>query len=351
MQNKRDISFDAFRGLAIIAVVAIHATTSAAISWRNTETNEWNLFFLVAYRQLFLFAVPVFLFISGYWLSQKPVDSLGDYKAFLIRRLSRILIPYFFWSLVMLGYVAFKTHHISLYQIMFKLSTGSASRPYYFILLIAQFYALTPLLQYINRKPYGLILVAIFNIISLMVLYLSELYDIIGHLPVLRAFYSWIIFYEIGLLAGSGDNKILTKKKVGRFVLPAMLIFLLLSELESMILLLRYENLPFAGSQIKCSSFLYSICIILGFLYLRKHVKNWPRFLVIIGNFSFGIFLIHLPVLKIVAGVIQKNNFVYTFQPLYQFIIVLLTISICCFLISVARKLLPKTFCRRVLGF
>ncbi|MCJ7655830.1 MAG: acyltransferase, partial [Dehalococcoidia bacterium] len=102
MQKDRDLSFDAFRGLAIIAVVAIH-------SWIYPTTGVWNLFFIVTYRQLLNFAVPAFIFISGYWISKKPIKSLEDYKTFLIRRLPRVLIPYFFWSLILLGYEAIKT--------------------------------------------------------------------------------------------------------------------------------------------------------------------------------------------------------------------------------------------------
>ncbi len=352
MQKVRDPSFDAFRGLAIIAVVAIHATGLTALSWKNSEINGWNLIFLVANRQLFLFAVPVFLFISGYWSPQKRLDSLRDYGTFLIKKLLRILAPYFFWSLLLLGYEAFKTHDVNMHKIAFNLMAGRASMPYYFIVVIAQFYVLAPLFQYLNRKIYGLTSVLVFNIITLSVLYLTRLCDTVVHLPVMTLFYSWTIFYQAGLFIRNCDSKaFVLSQKMRRIIPVAVLFFVLLSVIESMILLIKYDNLLFAGSSVKYSSFLYSACIILGFLCLREQVKNWPKLLTTIGNLSFGIFFIHLPVLKIVAGVIQKISVVYTFQPLYQFIIVSLTISICCLLISVTRKLLPKAFCSRVLGF
>ena len=65
MQQDRDISFDAFRGIAIIAVVAIHAFDTDF--WvRCSQPFRWNCFPLIAYRQLLNFAVPAFIFISGY---------------------------------------------------------------------------------------------------------------------------------------------------------------------------------------------------------------------------------------------------------------------------------------------
>ena len=350
MQKDRDLSFDAFRGAAIIAVVAIH-TSATGFSWRYSATGEWNFFFLVAYRQLLSFAVPAFLFISGYWSSKKPIKSLGDYKTFLIRRLSRILIPYFFWSFILLGYEAIKTHDVNVYRIIFKLLTGGACPGYFFIIVVAQLYTITPLLKYINRKRYGLILVLILNIISLLALYLSRVYNIIGHLPAALPFYSWVIFYEIGLLIGSCNDKTFAPQNMRFFILPVLLVSLLASELEGTILLLKYDNLNFAVSAVKYSSFFYSVCIILGFLLVRERIRYWPKSLVSIGNHSFGIYLIHVPVLNQVVDLVQKSSTIYSFQPLYQFIVVLITISICFVLIRITQKLLPKSLCYRILGF
>lgn len=349
MQQNHDLSFDAFRGLAIIAVVAIH-TSATGFSWRYSATGEWNFFFLVACRQLLSFAVPAFIFISGYWLSTKPIKLLEDYKTFLVRRFSRILIPYLFWSFILLGYAAIKTHDINVRRVIFRLLTGGACPGYFFIIVIAQLYIITPLLKHINRKPYGLILVLILNIISLLALYLSRVYNIIGHLPAALPFYSWIIFYEIGLLMGSCDDKTFAAKNMRSFILPALLVSLLASELEGMILLLKYDNLSFAVSAVKYSSFLYSVCIILGFFLVRERIRYWPKSLVSIGNYSFGIYLIHFFILGRVANIFQKVN-IYSFQPLYQFIVVSITISICLALISTTRMLLPKPFCRKVFGF
>jgi surface polysaccharide O-acyltransferase-like enzyme len=216
--------------------------------------------------------------------------------------------------------------------------------------VVAQLYTITPLLKYINRERYGLIVVLILNIISLLTLYLSRVYNIIGHLPAALPFYSWIIFYEIGLLIGSCNDKTFAPQNMRFFILPVLLGCLLISELEGMILLLKYDNLDFAISAVKYSSFFYSVCIILGFLFVRERIRYWPKFLVSIGNRSFGIYLIHFFILGGVANTFQKVN-IYSFQPLYQFIVVLITISICFVLIRITRTLLPKSLCYKILGF
>ncbi len=349
MQKRRDPSFDAFRGIAIIAVIAIHAIDTV-FSWRCPTTGGWNLFFIVTYRQLLNFAVPAFIFISGYWMSRKPLESFGDYKAFLSKRLPRVLIPYLFWSFALLGYEAIKTHDIDIQQITFKLLTGRATTIYFFILVISQLYIITPLLQYINRKRYGLILVLILNVISLLSAYLSRLHFNYW-IPVSSVFYSWIIFYEIGLLTGNRKNKIFTPKDVRIFILPAILVCLLISGLEARILLSKYDSWYFAIAPVKYSSFLYSACIIFGFLFVREYFSYWPKFLVTIGRYSFGIYLIHMAVLRQVVIAVHNIDIIYSIPALYQFAVVLITISICVVMIGITRKLLPKSFCNGVLGF
>jgi surface polysaccharide O-acyltransferase-like enzyme len=350
MQKDRDLSFDAFRGVAIIAVVAIHSS-GFGFSWRYSASGRWNFTFIIAYIQLLLFAVPALIFMSGYWSSKSPIKSLKDYTSFLTRKLPRVLIPYLFWSFVVFGYTAIQTGGMDIRRMVLELLTGGACFPYYFIIVIIQLYMITPLLQYVNRRAYGLMLVLVFSMTTVFALYLSRVYSLIWHLPAYLPFYSWIIFYEIGLLTGDRYDKKITFKSAPVFILSSVLICLLISELEGMILLSGYDNLGFAISPVKYSSILYSVCIICGFLFLRGRLNRWPKFLVAIGNYSFGIYLIHIFVLGKVAGIVQKAEIIYSFQLLYQFIVVLITIPICFLLISVTRRLLAPTFCRKVLGF
>lgn len=342
MQKDRDPSFDAFRGLATIAIVAIHA------AYLVDDKGH----FLIAYSQLLFFAAPVFIFTSGYWSAQKSMGSLADYKTFLTKRSLRVLVPYLFWSFVWFGYEIGKTGDVNESEIISGLLFGQACLGYFFVIVIIQLYILTPVFQYINRRSFGLAMVLMLGVISLSALYLSRLFNVIWHLPASLPFYSWIIFYEIGLLAADGNNKkTLIPKNISFLILPAILISLLISELEAMIILSKYDNLNFVLSATKYSSVLYSLCVIFGFLLIRERIKYWPKFLVTLGGYSFGIYLIHVPVLKKVIYIVQKSQTISSFQLLYQLTVVFITVSICFVLIYVTRKLLPKSFCTRILGF
>ena len=352
MQKDRDLSFDAFRGTAIIAVVAIHAAGNV-VSTRLPVMENTNACacFLIAYCQLFYFAVPAFLFISGYWLPPKPINSLEEYKVFLLRKLSRIFIPYLVWSVVIIGYDAVRTADCNVFLITYKLLTGGAVSPFYFIILIAQLYVLAPILQYLNRKSYTLIWILLFNIIALLALYFSYVFNIIGYLPAFKPFYTWIFFFQLGLWAANHDIKKIITPKTQKLIIPALILSLLISEAETMFLLTKYPDQLFSTYAIKYSSFLYSACVIFWFLSIREKFKYPPKFLTKLGGYSFGIFLIHIPILNMVFKAIPNNNTALSFLLLHQIIVVLVAILVCYILINLSRKILPKSFCAKILGF
>lgn len=352
MQKDRDLSFDAFRGFAIIAVVALHA---AFLSFpiQTAEQGQWNFPFLVGHCQLLSFCVPLFLFIAGYWIAKRPIESWEDYKNLMLRRLLRILLPYFFWSVLLLGYVAVRTRSINLNTVAFKLMTGRAAGPYfpyYFILVLVRLYILTPLFHYINSKRQGLTLVVILNAAGLFALYLSRL-KIIFHIPVTLPFYLWMVFYEIGLLTGNCTDMSSLAKKLKPFVLPGVLISVIFMLIESFVIVSRLDDVFFAVSLTRYSTFLYSVFIIFGLIVLRERVKHWPGFLVILGRYSYGIYLIHMFILTRMHKLLYNIEIVYLFQPLYQLILVLITLAACLGFIFTTRKLFPRFFCERILGF
>ena len=86
MTKNRDLSFQAFRGIAIICVVAIHSI----VGFETFSHSNWNFYFIFIYRQLLNFAVPAFLFISGYWVAKENFNNLKEYKLFLNKRLKKV---------------------------------------------------------------------------------------------------------------------------------------------------------------------------------------------------------------------------------------------------------------------
>ncbi|MDB5145406.1 MAG: acyltransferase family protein [Mucilaginibacter sp.] len=84
--------------ISLFAVIVLHAASPLLMGFKTVQTSTW----LVAdfYNALVRFAVPVFVMISGALLLHREYE-LGD---FLKRRLTRIIWPFLFWSLIYIGY-------------------------------------------------------------------------------------------------------------------------------------------------------------------------------------------------------------------------------------------------------
>lgn len=133
---KRDTYFDFLRGIAIILVIGIHCFSDNPL--------HTNLFI----RQFLNCAVPIFLAISGYFIGKKAFDTQSQYFGFLKKQTARVYVPMLIWS------IPWVVHSIiigaSPIKMLAYMLIGGIS-VFYFIPLIIQYYALTPVIQRINK--------------------------------------------------------------------------------------------------------------------------------------------------------------------------------------------------------
>ena len=88
----RNTYFDFLRGVAISMVVAIH-------TFFNARFEVMGVDWAVLVRQLLNGAVPIFLAISGYFLSRKSLDTTAERLAFWRKQIPRVYVPCLIWSL------------------------------------------------------------------------------------------------------------------------------------------------------------------------------------------------------------------------------------------------------------
>lgn len=152
---------DTAKVVAAIAVVAIHATSTAETRFA-AQHNYISLDFIgVALNQWARFSVPLFLYLSAYGLAKSTKEFASgfwtNYAQFLKKRLATILLPYFFFSAVP---IAMEIHSYGentpfgqlWNSIATKLLTGTADYHLYFLVILLQCYLLFPLLLQISRK-------------------------------------------------------------------------------------------------------------------------------------------------------------------------------------------------------
>ena len=162
------------------------------------------------------FAVATFIFLSGY-LTKADND---NWLAFYRRRITRVLVPYFIWTVI---YSIQDIQSEGLSVLVKNLLCANATTTLYYIFVYIQFVLLTPLLSKHVELPWS------------------------------DACLGWFTFYYLGLILG---NKILSPKFNLRNMVFLYCVSLLLQMVEGY--LWFTEDPAGCGSQLKLTSILSS---------------------------------------------------------------------------------------------
>lgn len=326
----RDNYFSFMKGLAIIGVLFIH--TPFMIDGP----------FGIASRQLVTFAVAIFFFLSGYFIKD------GQFN---IKGILRILIPYTIWSILWFAETTLKgTQPVTTWKIINSIFFGGAFFPLYFLIVLVELKAISPwIVSHIKRltqarsycfyRDWALLITPA----TLCVLYVIQYVTRQQPLVYAQIFPTWFLFYYVGALMKFGHIKVNPVT-----ALCCTLFGLYLSVLESSYIS-EILGVPFwAASQIKFSSFVYSLS--LCFLLMALHRSIGRTWIVRLGEMSFGIYLLHIPVLKIVNMTVSRVPYWSQFANWGgQILQIAITIACCYVLLTIANKVLPTNI-NRYLG-
>ena len=242
-------------------------------------------------RQLLNTAVPLFIAISGYCLSQKRMENKDDYLFFLKKKFSKVYLPVLVWSLPLYAIALYSGSSI-IKQTILLLSCGLSI--YYFVAFIMQCYVVLPVINnYISGNKRRVVIVSCLISFAWIagVMYMNTIQGkgiplilYAGPLP------CWLMFFVLGVMIGHKPERNYS------IILPMFIAILgfILSVIGTDYLLDHYGK----GVGIKPSSFIYSAGMI--FLMFSNKVENLIRrtgaiyrFIIWIGSLSFGIYLVH----------------------------------------------------------
>lgn len=349
--RQRIIAFDAFRGLAIMFVVYGHTTPFGWLDGR-AHVDQWQFWWCVVLRDFLLPCLPLFLFLSGYLLGNTCCNTLREYRGYLARRVSRVAVPFLFWSCVFLALSWWRMHakepeNYQLRDLAFRLVTGQADGPFYFILIMLQFYLATPLFDKLLQVRWGLPLifavhiayVALVNVVQYW--YWPDMPYQVAKTPM----FGWFSIFPMGMYARRHPAFI------DAFSLPvligACILFFTLSLVESVLIIPKgLFELGISDIRFMPLALGYSVT----FLLLKTVNWPWPQWLATLGGMSFGIFFIHGFFIRRLAG-LALHPTLYALMPLYQIAVAAATLIICIAVIVAARRLLPESVNSKLLAF
>jgi len=284
---------DFIRIICIFSVIMIHTTTKIlAVSGNDLLSHPFTLFL----NQLSRFAVPIFFMISAFGLKLNYSPDL-KYLPYLKQRLSKILLPYIFWSSL---YYYFVYPHNS--QSIFRvLLLGGASYQLYFIPALFIFYLLFPLIsryfKFINRA----VSLFVLFIIQLIFLILDYYYRPLSFAYPINVFILNFIFFILGVLASQYQTKIFDfVKKYKKIIISFSLILAVYITLEGALRYFKTQNYLSFYSQWRPSVLLYSISISSLLFYFGKITKINPQNIKKFSSYSFFVYFIHIIFIEII---------------------------------------------------
>lgn len=279
---ERDTYFDFLRGIAIVMVIGIHTYYDGFA--------HFNLFL----RQFLNCAVPIFLAISGYFIGQKKFAEVGSYAAFLKKQIPRVYIPMLIWSIPWLILALHQGYSlpVSLKRVVIgDMSMGI----FYFVILIMQYYVLTPIIQRANIKFGGgkyavaitLVGICTFDYILRIKGVTVSLVGSAGLFPV------WLVFYVMGVLKAQNIPLPFYCKKPIFWAMLAILLCCLQ-------IFLMHEITGNVVHGIKLSAHIYSFFVVMWIFsntaktyYTRIQNLKLVQHLIVLGKLSFFIYLTH----------------------------------------------------------
>lgn len=336
MQSRNSI-WDQAKGLAVIAVVAIHASESSLSYPTDSENFKIGLTVL----RLVDFAVPLFLAIAGYF---SYISYQNNKYNYIRKRSIQLLIPYTVWTIITI-LVTSPSNMLDPLFLARSIFFGTGISIGYYIIVLVQMTILAPFLWRINSTSMHLSILILFTILGISFTYYLQIIlpgSRLSAFPVrVLPFFVWYPFFHMGFFVSylnARDRLILPPRRT-LYVFIAISIVLSFSEA---FLLTRLGYKTLAASQTNISSFIYSFVIfmIATKLSSETNIINRP-ILEFIGSASLFVYLTHLLVFRALVYIFPVYYISLSSAAVIPALI-LIPISVCCACVVIIRALFRK---------
>jgi len=310
-------------GLAVLAVALNHSLSWGYIAlfwwtdrYRPVSVPNFDqlgspIYYLFRVgEQLIIFAIPAFLFVSGYFLAITAGRGQSPLRWNIIFvRLKNLLIPFFIWSVIVLFLDIALGREVPPAEFIFVIVTGRAADPFYFIPVLAQLYLISPfIVQFARNNWKRLLLFAGALQTLLMLLRYPPLLNI--NVPWLETiithnrnyyFPSYMFFFTFGMVFGFHTTKFkewLYPRRWWLLGLTGAAWFAGLIEWEA---ILRASGQEWLGPRETLVDQIFAASFLLTYFAFERTELPFSRIFNYLGAKSYGIYLIHTIVLIITA--------------------------------------------------
>jgi len=278
MKVEREYSFDVMRVIAMFMVITIHVSNIYSRSYG--VISDWSYLFSLIYNTITRVSVPIFFMISGALLLDKKFN-----KKKYIERIKRFLIVIIVWDLVYLIWDYFVLGMT--YSPLYKLFIEPFRAHLWFLYSIILLYVFQPLLRKILsiNKKFNIVLFILWLVFCTLSMFNSTI----------ASFFS--LFSNMGyFVVGKYLYDYVKKNDLSKFNI-IMIVMMILSFAGSIYLnsfasekynMFYNMFLAYRTPYIILASLLFFILI-----YNLFHDKKVNKYIVILSEVSFGVYLIH----------------------------------------------------------
>lgn len=318
------------RGFAILLIVGIHCRTS--FFWAQDSLAE------KFFEAILDNGTIIFVFISGFLFEHIFAQNF-NFQQYLNKKLKFIIVPYLLVSiipiidklfyepeLVWLPEVMLNSSHLS--KAAYMLVSGKHFGPYWFIPMIVIFYLISPFLVWINKARFYTFVFPLIFIAGLFT------YKFGYYSNNLDSFLYFFPIYLFGMCTSFYKNEIF-KLNFKMLVVPILLFYVVITGLEVMssipMIKLGYFELdnPAPSYLFNFSKLKVSLLCIALIVIFRKYRQKEITLFKLLGDYSIGVFFIHLYFIVIFQRIIYKINGAFEMN-LFIFITYTLLVTVLC---------------------
>jgi surface polysaccharide O-acyltransferase-like enzyme len=327
MENSQKYFFEIvyLRAFAILAVIGIHvASYFTEMTYISILT-----FFYMSVEGFSRFAVPLFVCISGFLLFSKYQGTF-PLKSFYKKRLLSVVPQYTIFSLfailfVYSGHIYYgEVWNLTVTDIIYAYLTGTAFLHLWFFVLIIQLYILYPVIEKIftlavrTQKTVALLIFLLIAQILYWIFFIRNVFSIASIL-----FFGYLFYFVLGMFVSSHYQSI--KNRTAECLMhPYLIFFVLLSGTILAIgnLFMKYfgndefsqiiqlYNGILAIAQPFYYMLIFVLCLFTALKFSEMRPNRITELVGVIGNYSFGIYLIHVFILyALVTGILPDLGF------------------------------------------
>ncbi|MDT8304981.1 MAG: acyltransferase [Anaerolineae bacterium] len=308
-------------GLATMGLILFHSAGWGFVAmyfWRDRylplvgasadQPGGVAYYVLRAMEQVPVATIPAFLFVSGVFVAFTTRQQGTVQWPVVRRRLQTLLIPYFLWSALLLVLLIAEGRVASPARIPAMLLTGATNPAYYYVPLLTQFYLLSFwLVPLARRRPVLLLIVAAVVQSAVQLGYYlgyfgieSPLLATIGSTPK-WFFVARLFWFSSGVVAGFNMRLLESWLHRRRWVLAATTALLVPVAIVEWEWIVRSSGEFWLPHRETFVDTLYSLFFILAVLAFFRQTTRVDRQVEALGLRSYGIYLVHSPVMEYTA--------------------------------------------------